>query len=151
MHVLKKSKKKLKKFEESIQNKKENNNNGNNSFNIKLKEEKELYEGAKSFNQLINGIFFYPEIKMKLNPIEEDLTKIASNIYLSSAIKDSYNNSLQNGFFHFLRNKLYKTESKYIPFYSSITKRNFLFNSELNSNIVLKIPKIYSRHCYEAS
>ena len=149
MHVLKKSKKKLKKFEDSINNKNENNNN--NTLNIKLKEEKELYEGAKSFNQLIYGIFFYPEIKMKLNPIEEDLNKIESNIYLSFAIKESYNNSLQNGFFHFLRNKLYKTETKYIPFYSAITKRNFLFNSELNNNIVLKIPKIYSRHCYEAS
>ena len=149
MHVLKKSKKKLKKFEESIKNNKENNNN--NSINMKLKEEKELFEGAKSFNQLIYGIFFYPEIKMKLNPIEEDLTKISSNIFLSFALKESYNNSLQNGFFHFLRNKLYKTETKYISFYSSITKRNFLFNSELNNNIVLKIPKIYSRHCYEAS
>ena len=149
MHVLKKSKKKLKKFEESIKNNKENNNN--NSINMKLKEEKELFEGAKSFNQLIYGIFFYPEIKMKLNPIEEDLTKISSNLFLSFALKESYNNSLQNGFFHFLRNKLYKTETKYIPFYSSITKRNFLFNSELNNNIVLKIPKIYSRHCYEAS
>ena len=151
MKVLKKSKKKLKKFEDSIQKKKENNNNINAEYNIKLKEEKELYEGIKSFNQLIAGIFFYPEIKMKLIPTDEDLEKILSNIYLSFAIKESFNNSLQNGFFHFLRNKLYKTETKFMPFYSTLTKRNFLFNSELNGSIVLKVPKIYSKCCYEAS
>ena len=151
MKVLKKSKKKLKKFEDSIQKKKENNNNLNAEYNIKLKEEKELYEGIKSFNQLIAGIFFYPEIKMKLIPTDEDLEKILSNIYLSFAIKESFNNSLQNGFFHFLRNKLYKTETKFMPFYSTLTKRNFLFNSELNGSIVLKVPKIYSKCCYEAS
>ena len=149
MHVLKKSKKKIKKFEGAIQKKNANNNN-NINYKVKLKEEKELLESTKSFNQLIGGIFFYPEIKMKLIPINEDLTKI-SNIYLSFAIKESYNNSLQNGFFHFFRNKLYKTEYKYMPFYSSLTRRNFLFNSELNTSIVLKISKLYSRCCYEAS
>ena len=93
---------------------------------MKLKEEKELFEGAKSFNQLIYGIFFYPEIKMKLNPIEEDLTKISSNIFLSFALKESYNNSLQNGFFHFLRNKLYKTETKYTILFIHNQKKFFI-------------------------
>ena len=153
MKVLKKAKKKLEKFEAQIQKKNEdkNNNNINNKLEIKLKEEKEILERANSFNQLISGIFFYPEIKMKLIPYEEDHTKLNSNIYLTYAIKESYNNYLQNGFFHFLRNKLYKTETKYMPFYSSLTKRNFLFNSELNTNIVLKVPKIYSKSTYEAS
>ena len=150
MQVLKKSKKKLKKFMDSIKQKNENNN-ANIEYSVKLKEEKELLEGARSFNQLITGIFFYPEIKMKLIPIEENTKKLTSNIYLSFALKEAYNNSLQNGFFHFLRNKQYKTETKYMPFYSTLTKRNFLFNSELNNSITLKIPKIYSKCCYEAS
>ena len=150
VHVLKKAKKRIKKFEDKIKQKNENNNN-NIDNNVKLKEEKEFLEGVKSFNQLINGIFFYPEIKMKLIPINLDTKQIISNIYLTFSIKESYNHSLQNGFFHFLRNKLYKTETKYMPFYSSITKRNFLFNSEMNNTLVLKIPKKFSKCCYEAS
>ena len=149
IHVLKKSKKKLKKFVENIKQKKENENNID--FSVKLKEEKEFLERAKSYNQLISGIFFYPEIKMKLIPIDINEAKIISNIYLSFAIKESYGHSLQNGFFHFLRNKLFKTETKYMPFYSAFSKRNFLFNSEMNNTIVLKIPKIYSKCCYESS
>ena len=151
MHVLKKSKKKLKKFENNIKQKKENKNNANVEYNAKLKEEKGLLEGIKSFNQLIAGIFFYPEIKMELIKVDSDMEHILSNIHVTLALKESYNNSLKNGFFHFLRNKLYRTETKYMPFYSSLTKRNFLFNSELNNTITLNIPKIYSKCCYEAS
>ena len=150
IHVLKKSKKKLKKFVEKI-NQKNENNKINIDDNVKLKEEKQFLEGAKSFNQLINGIFFYPQIKMKLIPIDIEAPKIISNIYLTFSLKESYNHSLQNGFFHFLRNKLFKTETKYMPFYSSLTKRNFLFNSEMNTTLALKIPKKYSKCCYEAS
>ena len=150
IHVLKKSKKKLKKFVEKI-NQKNENNKINIDDNVKLKEEKQFLEGAKSFNQLINGIFFYPQIKMKLIPIDIETPKIISNIYLTFSLKESYNHSLQNGFFHFLRNKLFKTETKYMPFYSSLTKRNFLFNSEMNTTLALKIPKKYSKCCYEAS
>ena len=153
IHVLKKSKKKLKKFLEKIKEKKENNgNNNNHDYIVKLKEEKEFLEGAKSYKELIKGIFFYPEIKMKLIPLDTNqASKITSNTYLSFAIKESYGHSLQNGFFHFLRNKLFKTETKYMPFYSSFSKRNFLFNSEMNNSLALKIPKIYSKCCYEAS
>ena len=151
MKVLKKAKKKLNNFEEEIIKKNEDKNNNNMKHDNKLKEEKELYERAKAFNQLISGVFFYPEIKMELIPYDSELTKIDSNIYLTYAIKESYNNYLQNGFFHFLRNNLFKTEVKYMPFYSPLTKRNFLFNTELNTNTELKISKIYSKSSYEAT
>ena len=42
-------------------NQKNENNKINIDDNVKLKEEKVFLEGAKSFNQLINGIFFYLE------------------------------------------------------------------------------------------
>ena len=141
--VLNKSKKKLEKLNNNINKKHENNN-------LKLKEEIELLESAKSFNQLINGIFFFPQLKMKLISEKCEQNK-KSNLYLDFSIKEAYNKFLKNGFFHFLRNKLLKIESKYLPFYSSLTKRNFLFNSELNLLYSLKIPQKYSKACYEAS
>ena len=140
--VLKKSKKKLTKINNTIIKKHEKNNN------LKLKEEIELLNNIKSFNQLINGVFFFPQIKMKL--ISENEQNSKSNLYFDYSFKETYNQFLENGFFHFLRNKLFKLESKYIPFYSSLTKRNFLFNSELNALIKLKIPKKNSKSLYES-
>ena len=146
MNVIKKSEKKLGKIERTIKKKHENNKN------IKLKEEIEYLENVKSFSQLINGVFFFPQLKMKLNSYKEIKSNQNSlKIYIDHSIKEIYNQFLENGFFHFLRNKLYKLESKYIPFYSTLTKRNFLFNSELNVLIKLKVPQKYSRSCYESS
>ncbi len=146
MNVIKKSEKKMRKIEQTIKKKHENNKN------IKLKEEIEYLENVKSFSQLINGVFFFPQLKMKLNSYKEIKSNQNSlKIYIDHSIKEIYNQFLENGFFHFLRNKLYKLESKYIPFYSTLTKRNFLFNSELNVLIKLKVPQKYSRYCYESS
>ena len=152
MNVLNKTKRKLEKLNTTIQKKHENNNSNSNNI-LKLKEEKEFLEKVKSFNQLINGIFFFPQLKMKLisEKNKKDKNIFLSNIYFDYSIKETYNQFLENGFFHFLRSKLYKIESKYIPFYSSLTKRNFLFNSELNVLIKLKIPQKYSKSCYESS
>ncbi len=147
INVLKKSKKKLEKLNQTIKKKHENNN-------VKLKEEIELLDSIKSFNQLINGVFFFPQLKMKLNTEKDELDNNISNslkLYIDYSIKEIYNQFLENGFFHFLRNKLFKLECKYIPFYSTLTKRNFLFNSELNVLIKLKIPQKYSKTCYESS
>ena len=152
VNVLKKSEKKLEKLDKTIK-KKHEKNSGTNNYESKLKEEKELLEKAKSFNQLINGVFFFPQLKMKLisDKNENNNNNFLSSLYFDYSIKETYNQFLENGFFHFLRNKLYKTESKYIPFYSALTKRNFLFNSELNVLIKLKIPEKYSKSCYESS
>ena len=153
VNVLKKSEKKLEKLDKTIKKKNEKNS-GTNSHESKLKEEKELLEKAKSFNQLINGVFFFPQLKMKLiseNNENNNNNNFLSSLYFDYSIKETYNQFLENGFFHFLRNKLYKTESKYIPFYSALTKRNFIFNSELNVLIKLKIPEKYSKCCYESS
>ena len=149
MNVIKKSEKKLGKIEQTIKKKHENNPN------LKLKEEIEYLESVKSFSQLIHGVFFFPQLKMKLNNTNEiafeQSIKNSLKIYIDYSIKEIYNQFLENGFFHFFRNKLFKSESKYIPFYSTLTKRNFLFNSELNVLIKLKLPQKYSRSCYESS
>ena len=107
-------------------------------------------ENAKSFNQLINGVFFFPQLKLKLISEKSDPNE-KSNLYFYYSIKEAYNQLLENGFFHFLRNKVLKIETKYLPFYSSQTKRNFLFHSELNLLYSLTIPKKYYKSCYEAS
>ena len=143
VNVLKKSKRKLEKLNKTIIDKKTENK----STNIKLKEETEFLENVKSFNQLINGVFYFPQLKMKL--ISENTPY--SNIYFDFSFKEAYNQLLENGFFHFLRNRLFKMESKYLPFYSTLTKRNFIFNSELNILFSLKIPQKYSKCCYESS
>ena len=140
-NVLKKSKKKLEKLKQTINKKHENNN-------LKLKDEIEFLENVKSFNQLINGVFYFPQLKMKLIS-EKDLQK--SNLYFDYSFKEAYNQLLENGFFHFMRNKLFKIESKYLPFYSSPTKKNFLLNSELNLLFSLKLPQKYSKSLYESS
>ena len=80
---------------------------------------------------------------------EKDLQK--SNLYFDYSFKEAYNQLLENGFFHFMRNKLFKIESKYLPFYSSPTKKNFLLNSELNLLFSLKLPQKYSKSLYESS
>ena len=148
INVLKKSKKKLENLKKKFETMKKD---GNNS---KDKEKLEILESIKSFNQLINGVFFFPILKMKLvseiNSKKEN-THLSSSIYSDYSFKETYNQLLENGFFHFLRNKLFKTETKYMPFYNNITKRNFLFNSELNFSIKIKIPKKYSKSCYECS
>ena len=65
MNVIKKSEKKLAKLEETIKKKHENNQH------LKLKDEIEFLENIKSFNQLINGVFFFPKLKMKLTNKEK--------------------------------------------------------------------------------
>ena len=145
VNVLKKSKKKLEKLNITINDKK----NENKNTDTKLKEEIEFLENAKSFNQLINGVFYFPQLKMKL--ISEKNQISDSNLYFDFSFKEAYNQILENGFFHFLRNKLFKIESKYLPFYSAMTKRNFVFNSEINNLIPLNIPQKYSKSLYECS
>ena len=143
INVLKKLKKKLEKLNKRIKDKE----NEVKSINLKLKEEIEYLENVKSFSQLINGVFYFPQLKMKL--LSENISD--SNLYFDYSFKEAYNQFLENGFFHFLRNKLFKIESKYFPFYSPMTKRNFVFNSELNNLITLNIPQKYSKSCYECS
>ena len=140
--VLKKTKQKVEKLSDNLKNKQEDNN-------LDIKEETKLLENIKSFNQLINGIFFFPQLKMKL--ISEKDSDPKSNLYFEYSLKETYNQYLENGFFHFLRNKLFKSESKYIPFFCTLTKRNFLYNSELNVLIKIKVPKNYSNSFYESS
>ena len=141
--VLKKTKQKLEILSTEVKKKK-------GDKNLNLKEKTKLLENIKSFNQLINGVFYFPQLKMKLISEKSDIN-INSNLYFEYSFKETYNQYLENGFFHFLRNKLFKTESKYIPFYCSLTKRNFLYNSELNVLIKIKIAKKYSNTFYESS
>ena len=69
---------------------------------------------------------------------------LKSNLYFDYSFKEAYNQLLENGFFHFMRNKLFKIESKYLPFYSSPTKKNFLMNFRIKFIIFTKnSPKIY--------
>ena len=142
INVLKKSKKKLEKLKQTINKKHENKN-------LNLIEEIKFLENVKSFNQLINGVFYFPQLKMKL--ISEKNSENKSNLYFNYSFKEAYNQLLENGFFHFMRNKLFKIESKYLPFYSTPTKKNFLINSELNLLFSLKIPQKYSKSLYESS
>ena len=149
--VLKKSKKKLEKLKKSL---KEKINSQNNNNFLKEKEYIDFLENMKSFNQLINASFYFPIMKMKLISEQNNYNNtknIFSNLFLNYSLTEALNQMLKNGYFHFLRNKLCKMESKYIPFYSGKTKHNFLFNSELNILVRLKIPDKYAKTCYESS